>query len=110
MLCKKLLYGIYQPQQLIYEKGQESNRFYVILSGSVQIFMPYQQKVKLEDGAEAIEIIEEEMATLKEGDQFGEVGLIKGTVRYTYSLIPGSSLQPRRALRVSAWRSSLTAS
>eukprot|EP00825_Cyclidium_porcatum_P035910 TRINITY_DN376_c0_g2_i3.p1 TRINITY_DN376_c0_g2~~TRINITY_DN376_c0_g2_i3.p1 ORF type:complete len:426 (-),score=81.75 TRINITY_DN376_c0_g2_i3:19-1296(-) len=80
-LSRKALYQQFQPNTLVFQKGDTSLQFIIILNGTVQIFMPLQQKVLLEDGTEASDVIEEEITILKSLDSFGEVGLLKSQNR-----------------------------
>ncbi|UCD66108.1 MAG: sigma 54-interacting transcriptional regulator, partial [Deltaproteobacteria bacterium] len=54
------------PDSTIFSKGDQPDSFYIIISGTVKVFLP------LEDGGENT------FALLKEGDGFGEISLLTG--------------------------------
>jgi len=66
-LGKDVEHQIYKPSETIIHKGDEADRFYVIIRGDVEIIQPDQQDVVV--------------ARLSSGQYFGEIGLLRGGKR-----------------------------
>lgn len=65
---KHLEERVYKSNELIVKEGTESDRMFIICSGSVRVWMLYKNK-------------EVELAILREGNFFGEVALLTGQKR-----------------------------
>ena len=82
LVCRRLHYEYWDEGRDICVKGDESDKFYIIIEGQVQVLIPVEEKVIDEEtGEERIIEIEEDIAQLNKGDHFGEIGLIKNQVR-----------------------------
>ncbi len=66
-LGKDVEHQIYQPNEIIIHKGEEADRFYVIIRGDVEVIQPDQENAVI--------------ARLSSGQYFGEIGLLRGGVR-----------------------------
>ncbi|CAD8113940.1 unnamed protein product [Paramecium primaurelia] len=67
-LCKHLYMQTFQPNSCIFKQGDEGDKFYVILNGSVRVLID--QATTLKDV-----MIKKEVAQLKKGEFFGEMAL-----------------------------------
>ena len=66
-LGKEVENQIYKPGEIIINKGEEADRFYVILRGDVEVIQPEQNNAVI--------------ARLRGGQYFGEIGLLRGGER-----------------------------
>ncbi|CAD8126891.1 unnamed protein product [Paramecium sonneborni] len=67
-LCKHLYMQTFEPNSWIFKQGDEGDKFYVILNGSVRVLID--QATTLTDV-----MIKKEVAQLKKGEFFGEMAL-----------------------------------
>jgi CRP-like cAMP-binding protein len=73
-LVSRLESRLYQAGEIIIKQGAEADSFYVLVSGSVEVVRERPQRPL------------QPIATLKEGEYFGEIGLLEG-VKRTASVI-----------------------
>ncbi|CAD8198186.1 unnamed protein product [Paramecium octaurelia] len=73
-LCKHLFLKTYNKREYIFQQGETGDAFYVILSGSVKVF--------IEEPTEFRNFMQlKEIAILRKGDAFGEISLLYNSKR-----------------------------
>lgn len=82
LCCKKLQYEYHEEGRDVCQKGDESDKFYIIIDGRVSVLVASEERiVDQETGEERTVEVEDEIAQLEKGEHFGEVGILKGQTR-----------------------------
>lgn len=67
--CNRMTFEEFRPQQTVFNLGDPSTKFYIVLSGSLTAYIPV--------NTESDNPIEKQVKFYSPGDYFGELGLIK---------------------------------